>query len=161
MALVTGTIEAVSHKFDKFSINVNGEWYSTKQEWAPSPEPNKGDTVSFDNGGKKFIKKLKVVGSGGAPSSSGGTGYSKPNLGIEVGHASNLAMRVLEMKVADNVIDANDDETLYKLFTEHTQNIYRLMQGIRKSIETGEATKSHMEGDLAPKDAKDSTDDIF
>lgn len=160
MATVTGTIEAVSHKFGKFGINVDGQWYNTKQEWAPNPEPSKGDTVSFDDGGKNFIKKLKVVGgapSGGVKTSS----FGKPNIGIEVGHASNLAMRMMEQYLSHEALDGSwvGSEEYYKMFTENTLTIYRLMQGIRKNVESGEGTKAHMKADLEP--STKESDDVF
>lgn len=71
MSTVTGTVEAVSKKYGKFSILLDDVWYNTKEEWAPNPAPNKGDTVEFDNGGSKFIQRLKITGEG-----SGGGGGS-------------------------------------------------------------------------------------
>lgn len=146
MAMVNGVVEGVSTKFEgKVGILVNGKWYNTKTEWAPSPLPNKGDNVSFDDGGKNFIKKLKVTG--GAPAAGSGGGYGKANIGIEVGHASNLAMRMMEQWVNQETLDDNwiGSEEYFKMFTDNTLTIYRLMQGIRKSVERGEGTKAQME----------------
>lgn len=62
MSIVTGVVEACSNKFDKYSLLVNGKWYSSKYE----VKAGKGDTVEFDDGGKTWIRKLRVVsGSGG------------------------------------------------------------------------------------------------
>jgi hypothetical protein len=63
MSTVTGQIEAISTKYGKFSIMVNDNWYGTKQEWAPNPLPNRGDVVEFDDGGKNFLKKLRIKSS--------------------------------------------------------------------------------------------------
>jgi hypothetical protein len=45
--MIQGTVEAVSTKYDKFSVLVGGVWYGTK--FHPSPAPVAGDTVRFDN----------------------------------------------------------------------------------------------------------------
>ena len=68
MSIVNGVVEGTSEKFGKFSVLLNGTWYATKAEWAPSPKPNKGDEVQFDNGGAKFIKGLKILGAGDSSS---------------------------------------------------------------------------------------------
>ena len=73
MATVTGVVEAYGEKYGKYSLSVNGTWYSTKQEWYKGPDVKtlKGQTVSFDDGGGKFIKG-KVTTSGGSVPSGGG-----------------------------------------------------------------------------------------
>ena len=85
MAIVTGVVGAMSNKFDKFSIVVNDVWYSSKYEIAC----NRGDTVEFDDGDKKYCQRLKVVGSGwgaAAPSSGGSpTPRAAPAVGFPVG----------------------------------------------------------------------------
>jgi hypothetical protein len=83
MAIQSGTVAVVSHKFDKFSLLLEGNdtWYSTK--FNPNPEPVKGDVVSFDDGGKKYINKLAIEG-GGAPrptASSAPAGGAKVSMG--------------------------------------------------------------------------------
>ena len=62
MSNVNGVVEATSNKFGKFSVMVGGNWYATKEEWAPTPRPNKGDVVEFDDGGGKYLKKCRIVG---------------------------------------------------------------------------------------------------
>lgn len=166
MATVIGEVEAVSTKYDKFSILVDGTWYATKQEWAPSPAPNKGDQVTFDNGGKKYIKKLSIMNSGGgggsSPSYSGGAsrgGYS--NLGVEVGHASNLAMRMMEQGV--EAVSSVGTEEYYKQFMKYTHDMYRLMKGIRKSIEAEDAATTSLAAEKAGdhKPYPEKEEDIF
>lgn len=76
MANVTGTVEATNTNFGKFNILVDGKWYNTKEEWA-SVRPNKGDTVSFDDGGKNYLKRLTIVGAGTPATSAPSTGRSK------------------------------------------------------------------------------------
>lgn len=58
MGMVTGEIEAKSNKFDKYSILVNGQWYSSKYEI----KAEKGDIVEFDDGDKKYARRVKVIG---------------------------------------------------------------------------------------------------
>ena len=80
MSQVTGTVEAKSNKFGKFSILLdNGTWYSSKYEI----KCEKGDVVEFDDGDRKYCQKLKVINGGGGSSSapaasSGGTTYTPP-----------------------------------------------------------------------------------
>lgn len=66
MGNVTGVVDGYSSKFNKASIQVNGTWYGTKAEWYKGPELDtlKGQTVSFDDGGGKFLKNVKVVAGG-------------------------------------------------------------------------------------------------
>jgi hypothetical protein len=80
MSEVTGVVQAMSNKFDKFSILLDNDvWYSSKFDISC----NKGDTVLFEDGGKKYCQRLKVVteGAGGSThavtpraSTSGGGG---------------------------------------------------------------------------------------
>ena len=76
MAIVNGTVEAISTKFGKFGICVEGKWYNTNPEWL-SVKPEKGDVVEFDDGGRNYIKKLKVI-SGAVPSSTPSTSPKAP-----------------------------------------------------------------------------------
>ena len=82
MATVEGTVEAISNKFGKWSILVNGTWYGTKEEWKPKVDVNKGDVVSFDDGsiygGGKFVKRLRVDVHGGSSSSTPHTTSDSP-----------------------------------------------------------------------------------
>jgi len=103
MATVNGVVEAVSTKFGKFSIMVNGNWYATKMEWA-KVQPNKGDTVTFDDGGGKFLKNVKITGGGEAPSATpatvGGGAYVPKNrgtfpIGLEDGQRSIIRQNAL------------------------------------------------------------------
>jgi len=141
MAIVTGVVEAVSTKFDKYSIQVGGTWYSTKMEWA-KVQPEKGAEVSFDNGGGKFMKNVKII-SGGSGGSAGASpakgGFS--TLGVELGHAANLAMQVS----LHGSPGAAGSPEFYKFFVEQTQTIYKVMKGLRKHYEEGEDTSSALD----------------
>jgi hypothetical protein len=140
MAIVTGVVEGVSTKYDKYSVLVGGTWYATKMEWA-TVKPERGDLVSFDNKGAKFLNNVKITskaGYAGANAAAGGSsGSSSPpknfNLGVELGHASNLAMRITERKWGDI-----DDVTSFLDDWEGiTQSVYARMQRLRKMYEEG------------------------
>lgn len=61
---VTGIVTKKSaSKFGGESIVVNGAYYNSKF----SIKCNEGDVVEFDDGGKNYCQKLKVVSSVGAP----------------------------------------------------------------------------------------------
>jgi len=82
MSTVSGVVEAKSNKFDKYSILVDGNWYSSKYEI----KCEKGDTVEFDDGERKYCRKLRVVGAGGAPSpATGGGATASQGSGFPVG----------------------------------------------------------------------------
>lgn len=70
MSMVTGTVGWVGqNKFGKYSIKLDGNetWYNSNYEI----KAQKGDVVEFDDGGKKYCQKLKVINSSGA-------GYAPP-----------------------------------------------------------------------------------
>lgn len=147
MSQVQGVVAAVSTKFGKFSINVNDTWYNTKQEYAPSILPDKGDSVEFDDGGKNYLKKLKIVkrGEGEAPKPSQGTGNTGKapsqrfsNLGVELGHASNLAMRVMEKRIEPGLhVTLSDVNDYLDEWEAITLDIYKRMSVMRKRLEGG------------------------
>ena len=83
MGQVTGTVAATNDNYGKVNIQVNGGWYSTKKEWWKGPEPAAGDEVSFDDGGKNYIKYFKSTGkgTGSAAPSGGASGGAKAPVG--------------------------------------------------------------------------------
>jgi hypothetical protein len=135
---VTGTVEAVSTKYGKYSILVNEQWYGTKQEWSDC-QPNRGDVVEFDNGGGKFTKNMTITSHGdGAPSSGsssskskGGKGYS--NLGVELGHAANLAMTVTLARPWSP--EELGSPKMYKSWLTETETVHALMAKLRAKHE--------------------------
>lgn len=132
MTIRKGVVEAVSTKFDKYSVLVDGEWYRTKMEWA-KVKPNRGDTIEFDDGGSKFLSKVKIV-SAGSGSSGGTAGSAKPdyNLGVELGHASNIALRVINKMIDTGNLEAPVGSTdYYKAFVEQTETVYEIMKGLK------------------------------
>jgi hypothetical protein len=138
MATVKGKIEAISRKYDKFSVMVNDNWYGTKKEWTPSPEPTKGDTIEFDDGGKKYLSKCRIVEKGaysaGAGAKSGGKTWN--NLGVELGHASNIAK---DIAMRSDVAPGSDD--WYRVWVENTEKVFKVMKKLRTKYEE-EATKT-------------------
>lgn len=166
MAIVTGVVEAVSTKYDKYGILVDGTWYSTKIEWA-KVKPEQGDKVTFENGGGKFMKSPKIIGhsegnSGSSSGSSSGAPAKNYNLGVELGHASNLAMRMTEY-----LANSTDPQKFLDEWEGLTQSIYDRMARLRKMYEEGEvvagAKKEYLEDELAklkPKAKAKAKEDI-
>lgn len=69
MSTVSGVVGWVGqNKFGKYSIKLEGNdnWYNSNYEIKAS----KGDTVEFDDGGKKYCSKLRVISSGGKGSTT-------------------------------------------------------------------------------------------
>lgn len=157
MATVTGTVEAVSTKYGKFGVLINDKWYNTKQEWAPNPLPVKGDEITFDDGGKNFLSKCKVVGS--SPKSSGGGGSKGYNpMGVELGQAMNLAMTV-----AMSTGGEPGSEGFYKFWIEQTETIYAISRSLRTKMERQDGAASDLSEEVAkPKGRSKSEDsDLF
>jgi hypothetical protein len=70
MTTVAGVVKAKSANKFGFGIMVNDKWYNSKSEIGCS----KGDEVEFDDGGKAYVRDLKVTkGGGGTVASSGGS----------------------------------------------------------------------------------------
>ena len=143
MNKVTGKVESMSKKGN--SIKVGGEWYSVAPQAASTAL--KGvqwkDEVEFlyeQKGQYKNIKGVVTVTSGAGHGVSGGSGgrasggYS--NLGVEVGHAANLAIQMMEQRLIltnDSVVVGSKD--YYKDFAQYTLEMYKVMKGIRAKLE--------------------------
>jgi hypothetical protein len=142
MGVQSGTVEAVSTKFDKLSVLVNEVWYSTKQEFAAEWKyrPETGDLISFDDGGKKFLKKVNKLGSGevAGGSVSPSKSFKSNTLGVELGHAANLAM-TMTLKNVDAGDFAIASPEFYKAFVEYTEQCKKLMSGLRAKHEGGDS----------------------
>ena len=107
MATVTGTVGwAGKNKFGKFSLKLdeNPNWYNSQYEIKAS----KGDTVEFDDGGKNYVNKLRVVGGStgggsGTAQASNTSGMTKDRTIIRqnsLGHATELVTSFLSVDVA-------------------------------------------------------------
>lgn len=133
MAALTGTVASKARNGS--SIKIGDDWYGAfKGKGLETVE--QGHTVQiewdYDKTGKyRNIKSCMVVGGAArAPAQvSGGTGsngYS--NLGVELGHASKLAMDIcLAMHDPRNV----GDDDFYNDWAKHTRKVYKTMQALR------------------------------
>jgi hypothetical protein len=129
MTVHTGVIEAISHKYDKFAILYNGNWFNTKKEYAEEwpVMPAVGDEISWDDGGKKYLGKMKIVKKNVAPSGASAPpsgGYS--SIGVEIGHASKLAM---DMALATSMQVASKE--FYKFWAEETLKVHGMMTKLK------------------------------
>ena len=134
MAQVTGVVSQANNpnQWGKFAINVDGNWYSTNPDWI-ALKPNAGDEVTFDDGGKKYIKNLQILKEGsGAPATSGGKKGGYSSLGVELGHASNIAKDMANKIFADVEVGSED---WYKFWMTHTQKVYKTMKALRDKYE--------------------------
>jgi hypothetical protein len=143
MEKISGVVESKSRKGN--SIKVGGEWYSCFNAsdlnhviWKDSVE-----FMYVQKGQYRNIKgKVEILAGGGGASSSGGGGsrsaggYS--NLGVELGHASNLAMKVMEQMVTVSDIQVGSAD-YYTQFIEQTEKMYTIMKGIRGKYEAEDA----------------------
>ena len=78
MSTVNGVVKAKSANKFGFGIMINDKWYNSKSEISC----NKGDEVEFDDGGKAYIRDLKVTkGGSGVATSSGGSMVNKGTTG--------------------------------------------------------------------------------
>ena len=148
MAVHKGIIEGISHKYDKFSVVIDGNWYGTKKEYAAEwpAQPNVGDEITWDDGGKKYLGKMKIVtkGVGGSgPKASAPRGSTYSSLGVELGHASNLAMRIMEQSHYPDMEVGSTD--YYKDFVKTTRKVYAIMKGLREEFETPAVTDAATE----------------
>ena len=146
---VTGVVEAKAVKGMNTSILIGGEWYSSyKGVGLASVE--KGSTVDFlwkpDAKGMGFkniiASTVKNLGEPTTPVGAASTGkaYTPParkeysTLGVELGHASNLAMELTLNKWTFNGAEPASDE-FYREWIHHTDKIFTIMQKIRASKE--------------------------
>lgn len=108
MAEVTGVVEAISTKYDKFGILVNDKWYDTK--FPPVPAPNRGDEVTFDDGGKKYINKLRITSAGSSPAkvSTGGSTMKAGGFPVDPLARERSIIRQNALAHATNVVTSFD-----------------------------------------------------
>jgi len=163
MNTVSGKVASKSRKGN--SIKVGDDWYSTFAA-KDLDHVNWKDEVEFiyDTKGKyKNIKGVvKVLSSGGDSGSSGGSGgksggssgYS--NLGVEIGHASNLAMRMMEQG-GDALVFHVGSAEYFKQFAKFTADMHKVMTAIRASIEAGDKP---VEAAPEPPPAKSESTDV-
>ena len=136
MAMLNGVVESKARAGN--SIKVNGDWYgSFKGKGLEDIQPGHYVSSSWDydkTGKYRNIKTVSVVG--GSITAVAGTAGTptnwKPqnNLGVELGHASKLAMDLVLKKFAPT--DIGGDE-FYKEFLFHTDKIYKIMGKLRET----------------------------
>lgn len=177
MAQVKGIVEGQHEKWEKWNILVNGTWYNTKLEWAKE-KPVEGDEVEFDDGGRNYTKNLRILTHGGgvtqpSKASSGGGFTAKPkgnyNLGVELGHASNVAKDMAIQASNAGLIDNVGSDDWYKFWVTHTQKVYGVMKNLREQYEKSPSpAKSEesdapvvMQGASKPSSAEVTEADIF
>jgi len=159
---VSGVVESKARSGK--SIKVNGEWYG---DFNPITAEYR-DTVEFDSTKSKCGKynnivkgSLKVISSAAArPASAGGGRPPFSNLGVELGHASKLAM---DMAIASgDKIGGIGSAEFYKCWIADTEKVYKLMKGLRAKFE--EEQQPSEEKAFAPPakaPADDEEEDIF
>lgn len=145
MAIVTGTVENTSSKWGKVSIQVNGDWYSTKEEYYKEqggPTLNRGDEVEFESGSTgKYLQKVKLVsaGSGSSPSSnSGGSAPAKrPYVDNTIGMAVGAAMNQATTLAAGSGLVPDDIRTL-EIIEETAQKLFLIAEGLKENVTAGD-----------------------
>jgi hypothetical protein len=135
MAIVTGTVASKAR--NGTSIKIGEDWFgSFKGKGLEAIEQGHSVQVDWDydkTGKYKNIKTVSVLGGAAvarpAVASSGGGGYS--NLGVELGHASKLAMDLaLAMHDPRNV----GDDDFYADWIKHTRKVYKAMTALRAEM---------------------------
>ena len=111
---------------------------------------------------------MKIISSGGGSAGTAraaGGGFS--SIGVEVGHASNLAMRVMEQKLSTGGTPAPGSPEYYREFVQETETIYKLMKGLKAKLDSAEYTvptvKPESKPVLVPEKASEPEDlsDLF
>jgi len=158
MPTIQGKVESKSRKGN--SIKIDGDWYGTFSP-ADLSHVEWKDEVKFSwepKGEYKNIKGPVVVT--GADSGAGSSPSSSPtrngNLGVELGHASNLAMRMMEQASSPTV----GSTEYYRMFAEFTEDMYKVMQGLRAKVSAPDFT-SDVVKKLDPEPVADPVEDIF
>lgn len=159
METISGVVDAV--RKDRKGLCINDVWYSS---W-DALTCNKGDEVVFNSVAKGRFNNIKgkvnVASSGGGGSASrgpSGGGYS--NLGVELGHASNLAMRMMEQEKWD--VEMVGSKEYFSAFTKYTMDVYKVMKHIRESVSTKSESETKTATPTKSSDDEDNDgDDLF
>lgn len=164
MEIVKGNVASKSRKGN--SIKVNDDWYSCYSA-SDLDHVNWKDDVEFmyeQKGKYKNIKGDVTVtskgGSSGGSKPSGGGGYN--NTGVELGHASNLAMRMMEQGWVNEAGPAAvGSPEYYKQFAEYTMGMYKVMKMLRGKVDAGELETTKSETKTPPPSTDIDDEDIF
>jgi hypothetical protein len=145
MAEVTGTVEAVSHKFDKLSLKVNDVWYATKKEYAPAFEINRGDEVQFDDGGKKYLSKVRKLTSSSGATAPANTGTKRtPGFPVGVDTKDRSIVRQNSLSHAVKLVSTVVGPTTAKTFEEREKQVEALAN---LSVEVARIFEGYSSGD--------------
>lgn len=134
METVSGKVESKSRKGN--SIKVNGEWYGTfsADELA---HVNWKDEVVFNyvtKGDYRNIKGKVRVSSSGGPASSASSSRGNSMLGVELGHASKLAMDATIARYSNHTSNICTPE-FFKEWLKNTETVHGVMKGLRAKHE--------------------------
>lgn len=164
MQTMSGNVEAKSKKGN--SIRLGDDWFGVFSA-SDLEHVNRGDDVVFNweaskCGNFKNIKGKVRISTGASP--AGGAkpksgGYS--NTGVELGHASNLAMRMMEQTLVGSNLDIGSAD-YYRKFLRYTEEMYKLMKGVRAKVDAGEdiGSSSPVETDT-PSPMTTDENDVF
>ncbi|MDC0529232.1 hypothetical protein OAO19_03075 [Gammaproteobacteria bacterium] len=145
MTQVIGTVEAISTKWDKFSVKIGEKWYGTKDEFYKSDVAknggvgiNVGDTITFNSGATgKYMSNWRITGAGSGTTSTAekpakaGGGYS--TVGVAVGAAMNQAVQL--HGVAEHGVNLG--------FIEDTaMGMYELAERLKEQASAGDIRQS-------------------
>lgn len=134
-----GVIEAISHKYDKFAILFEEKWYNTKKEYAAEwpVQPAVGDEISWDDGGKKYLGKMKIVKKNTAAPAAGASAPSggNYNIGVEIGHASKLAMDIALQQAQVGMYEVGSTD-FYKAWAKETLKVHGFMTKLKAKAST-------------------------
>lgn len=138
MANVTGIVKAKSANKFGFGVMVNDKWYNSKFE-IPC---DKGDEVSFDDGGKAYVKDLTVVnagkGSAGvaavgtAAKAVAGSGYSRGVFPLPPNDGSRSIVRQNSITNATVLVTSMINKGLLKEGTDWVATITSIARDFEK-----------------------------
>lgn len=144
MGNVTGVVEAYSKTKYGYGILVDGNWYNSKYEI----KAEKGDEVSFEDGGKTYCQKLKVINGGGGSTSAskpaGKTHFSKGVFPIPANDGQRAILRQNALTNSVNLFCHNTEGTLEDIDSETIQKI----------VEVARAFEAFTAGDIDKEAAK-------
>ena len=139
---VQGVVEA--KRKDGAGILVNGEWYSSYKGKGLA-DVEKGSSVSFDFEYSKDGKYKNINGDSVRVTGQASKGGSAPpakaysTVGVELGHASKLAMD-MALKYFTEEGKIGTDE-FYIFWREHTVKVYKAMGKLRDQAENAKTAK--------------------
>ena len=134
METISGEVAAV--RKDGKGLCIDDVWYSSWDKL----KVERGDNVVFNYVTKGTFNNIKGAVRISTSAPAAGKAGPRPNnlLGVELGHASNLAQRMLELHYTNSQVDVESKEYL-KHFASQTLKVYEVMQNIRQAIANKDA----------------------